>query len=82
MFPDEKYMICAHYDTVADHCADDNASGTAIVMEAARILHNYEFPYTIVYALWDQEEIGLIGSSYYAQQAASNNDQILGVLNA
>jgi len=80
-YPDQYYMICAHYDAVTAFCADDNASGTAGVLEAARILSNYDFQYSIIYALWDEEEIGLIGSGYYAEQAAGNSDNILSVIN-
>ncbi|RPI74326.1 MAG: M20/M25/M40 family metallo-hydrolase, partial [Ignavibacteriales bacterium] len=84
-FPNQKFIICAHYDdmpsgTIAPG-ADDNASGTAAVLEAARILSQYSFPYTIIYALWDEEEQGLVGSDYYATQAASAGDSILGVVN-
>ncbi|QRM88311.1 M28 family peptidase [Lacinutrix sp. WUR7] len=79
--PDNIYIICAHYDSVAGYCADDNASGTATVLEIARILSTQCLDNTIVYALWDEEEIGLKGAQYYANQAAANNDNILGVLN-
>ncbi len=79
--PNNIYIICAHYDTVADYCADDNATGTAAVLEAARILSTQCLDNTIVYAFWDEEEIGLNGSSFYANQAFSNGDNILGVLN-
>jgi hypothetical protein len=81
LYPDEQYIICAHYDAVDFYCADDNASGTAGVLEAARILSNYQLDYTLIYALWDEEEIGLFGSAYYANQAFANNDDILGVVN-
>jgi len=79
--PDNIYIICAHYDSLANYCADDNASGTIAVLEIARILSTQCVDNTIVYALWDQEEIGLIGSNYYSQEAASNGANILGVLN-
>lgn len=79
--PNDIYIICAHYDTVADYCADDNATGTAAVLEAARILSTQCLDNTIVYALWDEEEIGLNGSEFYANQAFANGDNILGVLN-
>ena len=85
-YPNKKYIICAHYDdftysgTVVPG-ADDNASGTAAVIEAARIFKNYSSKYTIIYALWDEEERGLYGSAYYAQQAALNGDSIMGVIN-
>ncbi|WP_299225598.1 M28 family peptidase [uncultured Psychroserpens sp.] len=79
--PNNIYLICAHYDTVADYCADDNATGTAAVLEAARILSTQCLDNTIVYALWDEEEIGLNGSFFYANEAFNNGDNILGVLN-
>ncbi len=69
-FPNRKYIICAHFDCMPSGTlapgADDNASGTAAVIEAARLFTQYSFPYTIIYALWDEEEQGLIGSAYYA----------------
>ncbi len=84
-FPNQQYMICAHYDDMPSGTnapgADDNGSGTAAVIEAARIFSNYSFPFTIIYALWDEEEQGLVGSAYYAQQAVIAGDSILGVLN-
>jgi hypothetical protein len=61
--------------------ADDNASGTAAVIEAARIFTQYNSKYTIIYALWDEEEQGLIGSAYYALQAYNSGDSIMGVIN-
>lgn len=79
--PDDIYIVSAHYDSVANYCGDDNASGTAAVMEVARILSEHCTDNTIVYALWDEEETGLHGSRYYAQQAAANSDNILGVFN-
>ena len=84
-FPNKKYIICAHFDDMPSGTlapgADDNASGTAAVIEAARIFSQFSFPYTIVFALWDEEEQGLVGSDYYATQAAIAGDSILGVIN-
>jgi len=51
------------------------------VLEAARIFRNYNSAYTLIYALWDEEERGLYGSAYYAQQAALAGDSIMGVIN-
>lgn len=79
--PNNIYVICAHYDTVANFCADDNATGTAAVLEVARLLSTQCLDNTIVYALWDEEEIGLRGSAFYADLAVANGDNILGVLN-
>ncbi len=84
-YPNQKYIICAHYDDMPSGSvapgADDNASGTAAVLEAARIISGYISEYTIIYALWDEEEQGLVGSYYYATQAAAAGDSILGVIN-
>ena len=84
-YPNKKFIICAHYDdmpsgTIAPG-ADDNGSGTAAVIEAARVLSQYTFPYTLIFAVWDEEEQGLVGSDYYATQAAQAGDSILGVVN-
>ena len=81
LYPEEHYILCAHYDAVDDYCADDNASGVAAVLEAARLLSQYCLKYTLVYALWDEEEIGKTGSGYYSDRARANNREILGVLN-
>ncbi len=81
VFPDEYYIICAHYDAVTDYAADDNASGCAAVLESARILSNFETDRSIIYAFWDEEEIGLIGSGYFADSVASESMNIKGVIN-
>jgi len=49
--------------------ADDNASGTAVVMEAARVmkLNQFKPKRTIILALWGAEEEGLLGSKYYTE---------------
>jgi hypothetical protein len=84
-FPNQKFIICGHYDSQPSGStapgADDNGSGTAAVIEAARIFQNYSFPYTIVFALWDEEEQGLIGAEHYSDVAAAAGDSILGVVN-
>jgi hypothetical protein len=69
-YKSNKYILLGgHYDAVgsgnpAFHYpgADDNASGTSGVLEAARVISQFEFPYTIKFALWDEEEQGLLGS--------------------
>jgi subtilisin-like proprotein convertase family protein len=84
-YPDKKYIICAHYDDMPSSLtapgADDNASGVVAVMEAARLLAPLESEYTLEFAVWDEEEIGLVGSEAYADSAAQAGMQIMGVLN-
>jgi hypothetical protein len=81
LYPDKKYIICGHYDAVADYCADDDISSCSAILEIARLLSKHKFKYTIVYAFWDEEELGMLGSTYYAKLAKKNNDNIVGVLN-
>jgi hypothetical protein len=59
----------------------DDGSGTAAVMELARIMSQYEFEKTIVFVAFAGEEMGLIGSSLYARKAHKENQIIDGVLN-
>ncbi|HKT79681.1 MAG TPA: M28 family peptidase, partial [Vicinamibacterales bacterium] len=69
--PEEMYIVGAHMDGHGwGEAANDNGSGTAIVMELARILNmpDVQTDRTIRFALWNNEETGLNGSSAYAQQ--------------
>jgi hypothetical protein len=61
--------------------ANDNASGMAGTIEAARILSKYEFPGSIVYAGLSGEEQGLFGGQIVAQHALDEGWEIKGVLN-
>jgi hypothetical protein len=82
LYPNEKLIICAHFDNVAEgRGADDNGTGTVAVLEAARIISKLHPSYTIIYALWSAEEQGLYGSAYYAAQALSGGENIKGVIN-
>jgi hypothetical protein len=59
----------------------DDASGAALVMELARVMSQYKFEKTIVFITFAGEEIGLIGSTLYADKAKKQGDQIEAVLN-
>lgn len=61
--------------------ANDNASGMAGAIEAARVLSKHEFPGTIVYAGLSGEEQGLFGGQILAEYAQENNWRIKAVLN-
>ena len=76
--PDDIFIIGAHYDSKDNPGADDNASGTAGVLEAARVLSQYEFEATLLFIGFDREEQGLYGSRAYAQEHTSDN--ILGMI--
>jgi Zn-dependent M28 family amino/carboxypeptidase len=85
--PQRVVIICAHYDSTSNQSttlapgADDNASGTAAVMEIARVLANTSFDYTIKFICFSAEEWGLYGSKHYAQEAKSREEKIMGVIN-
>ena len=61
--------------------ANDNASGMAGAIEAARVLTQYSFPNSIVYAGLSGEEQGLYGGRHMAQVAKEEGWEIVGVLN-
>lgn len=61
--------------------ANDNASGMAGTLEAARVLSKYSFDNSIVYAGLSGEEQGLFGGRGLAEYATENNWELIGVLN-
>ena len=61
--------------------ANDNATGMAGAMEAARVLSKYKFPTSIIYAGLSGEEQGLYGGKHMAEYAKAQGWDIVGVLN-
>lgn len=61
--------------------ANDNASGMAGTIEAARVLSNYQFENSIIYIGLSGEEQGLYGGKGLANHALQNNWEIIGILN-
>ena len=61
--------------------ANDDGSGTAAVIEAARVLSKRKFPYTIVYAVLSGEELGLLGGKIMADYAKAQGWEVLANLN-
>ncbi|HUB62446.1 MAG TPA: M28 family metallopeptidase [Puia sp.] len=61
--------------------ADDDGSGSAAVLECARIMSRHSFPATIVFVTVSGEEQGLLGSTYMARKARAQNWNIEAVLN-
>lgn len=88
--PNEVVIISAHIDSrVSDPLdatsdapgANDDGSGTAAVIEAARVLSRHRFPTTIVYAVLSGEEQGLYGGKLLARHAAAQGWTVKAVLN-
>jgi acetylornithine deacetylase/succinyl-diaminopimelate desuccinylase-like protein len=61
--------------------ANDDGSGTAAVIEAARVLSKHKFPYTIVYAPLTGEEQGLLGGKILADYAKAQGWEVIAQLN-
>lgn len=83
-------LVTGHYDSrnssnenVTDPApgANDDASGTAVSLECARVLSKLKFPGTIIFLTVAGEEQGLYGSKHFAQFAKSQGWQIAAALN-
>jgi len=85
--PSQVVVICAHYDSYSGQPltlapgADDNASGSAAVMEAARIFKDHSFDFSVKFICFSAEELGLYGSKDYAQKARLGGEDIIAVIN-
>ena len=88
--PDEVVIVEGHIDSrVSDVMdatrdapgANDDGSGTALVLEAARVLSKHKFAGTIVYAVVSGEEQGLYGGKLLADTAKANGWRVKAVLN-
>ncbi|HEY0725537.1 MAG TPA: M20/M25/M40 family metallo-hydrolase, partial [Pyrinomonadaceae bacterium] len=76
------YVVSGHYDSMCNtpvdaKCdapgANDDASGTAAVLEMARVMAKYEFDATVVFMAVAGEEQSLLGSTHFAEQAKQNH---------
>jgi hypothetical protein len=86
---DRIYVVSGHYDSRATDVADatsaapganDDASGTAAVMEMARVMSKYEFDATLVFMAVAAEEQGLNGSTHWAEMAKQKGLNIAGMI--
>lgn len=71
--PEEMYIVAAHMDGIGwGEALNDDGSGTALVMELARIfsLPDVQTDRSIRFALWNNEETGLNGAQAYVKQRA------------
>jgi Zn-dependent M28 family amino/carboxypeptidase len=79
------YVVSGHYDSMCSSPTDakcdapganDDASGTAAVLEMARVMAKYKFDATIVFMAVAGEEQSLLGATYFAEQAKKNDMDI------
>jgi hypothetical protein len=82
------YVVSGHYDSMCGSPTDakcdapganDDASGTAAVLEMARVMAKYKFDATIVFMAVPGEEQGLLGATYFAEQAKKTSMDIEGM---
>ncbi|HEU5238689.1 MAG TPA: M20/M25/M40 family metallo-hydrolase, partial [Pyrinomonadaceae bacterium] len=79
------YVVSGHYDSMCGRATDakcdapganDDASGTAAVLEMARVMARYKFDATIIFMAVPGEEQGLLGAAHFAEEAKKNNIDI------
>ena len=84
--PEQIIIVGAHYDSTSDQAftrapgADDNASGSAAVMEIARIMSRHVFDRTVRFICFSAEELGLRGSQHYTQEAVQRGEIVRGMI--
>jgi len=79
--PQQIFVLGAHFDSVAGSPgADDNASGVAGMLEIARVLAEVHPESSVEFVGFALEELGLIGSAQYAQQASAAGVDIIGMI--
>jgi Zn-dependent M28 family amino/carboxypeptidase len=83
--PDRVYVVSGHYDSMCTSPTDakcdapganDDASGTAVSIELARVMSKRKFDATIIFMTVPGEEQGLLGAAYFAQQAVEKKMNI------
>jgi Peptidase family M28/WD40-like Beta Propeller Repeat len=80
--PELVYVVSSHYDSVVNGPgADDDSSGTAALLEAARVMAGHALPATIVFASFTGEESGLLGSREFVRRAVTGKVHVAGALN-
>ena len=68
--PELMYVVGSHFDSSPrGPGADDNTSGTSMLLETARVLKDHPLPATVVFAFFTGEEAGLLGSREFARRA-------------
>ena len=76
------FITSAHYDcTPGSLGANDDGSGVAAVLAAAKIMSQYSFNHTIRFIAFSGEEVGTYGSFTYARDAYKRGDNIIAVIN-
>jgi aminopeptidase YwaD len=74
-------ILGAHFDSVpGTPGADDNASGVAVLLEAARLLSRARLRSEVLFCAFNLEELNMIGSSYFAKKLKSAGTRVDGMV--
>jgi hypothetical protein len=65
LHPNTYVIVCGHYDSIGGTGTNDNGSGTACILETARLLQNIPTEYSVKFINFSGEEDGLFGSQHY-----------------
>jgi hypothetical protein len=82
-YPDQYYVISAHYDHLGTkdgkifYGADDNASGSACLLALARYFKQHPPKHSFIFASFDAEEKGLVGSRYFVAHLPVDSTKLL-----
>jgi hypothetical protein len=85
--PDRWIVVSAHYDHLGVkygkiyNGADDNASGVAVLLAAARYFNAHRPEHSIIFAAFDAEEIGMLGSQQFVRKPPVARAQIAADIN-
>ncbi len=74
LFPDQFVIIDGHYDTYNGPGVNDNGTGTAIVLEMARMMKDMQTDYSVRFIHFSAEEVGLVGSFHYVENTVVPED--------
>jgi hypothetical protein len=82
LHPERHIIVGAHHDGVSTSpAADDNGTGTAAVLEIARVLKDIPTDVSIIFITFDAEEYGLHGAWHYANTAVAEGEKIVFMFN-
>lgn len=87
--PERIYVVGGHYDSICSDNRDsetpapganDDGSGTAVMLEACRVMARERFAATVVFVAYDGEEMGLLGSTAHAEALAKAGARVDGMI--
>lgn len=79
-YPNRFVIVDGHYDTKNGPGANDNGSGTSIILETARLLKDVNTEFSVKFIHFSAEEVGLVGSSHYVNTIVAPQNMDIKIL--